>query len=477
METILAYLAVALVGALLGAVVTRLITTRTGESSIPRSLQQHFSPTSLGELLITERQFPLHMRADIQRALESLLAAEAYLVERLTGVRTQMSYFGFMNLAELMAEGSDATAVAPQYEQVDVGEERPVRCLQNGLWFVEMDDRPFTLFASQGNNGCGGAFYRIALATIDDDAGALMSEKFFEAIEAGVAGASSYRGKILSFEAKDDYSGQASGVTVHTLRTVTRDQLVLPPRTLELLERNVLEFVERRGQLKEFKQATKKGLLFYGPPGTGKTHTIHYLANELKEHTTLLIAAEQVQHLGEYMTLARLLQPSLVVIEDVDLIARDRAEMRNPLEEVLLNKLLNEMDGLREDAEILFVLTTNRPEKLEEALASRPGRIDQAIEFPTPGEIERDKLVRLYSAGVAIRDNVVESVVAKTENVSASFIKELTRKAIQSHITHGRSGELDGQDLEFALDELLFRGGSLNLKLLGVQRPTPVASD
>ena len=46
-----------------------------------------------------------------------------------------------------------------------------------------------------------------------------------------------------------------------------------------------------------------------------------------------------------------------------------------------LNKLLNEMDGLREDAEILFILTTNRPEQLEPALASRPGRIDQAIEF------------------------------------------------------------------------------------------------
>jgi ATP-dependent 26S proteasome regulatory subunit len=62
-------------------------------------------------------------------------------------------------------------------------------------------------------------------------------------------------------------------------------------------------------------------------------------------------------------------------------------------EEPLLNKLLNEMDGLKQDADILFVLTTNRPEQLESALAGRPGRIDQAIEVPLPDEIGRGKLV------------------------------------------------------------------------------------
>jgi SpoVK/Ycf46/Vps4 family AAA+-type ATPase len=61
------------------------------------------------------------------------------------------------------------------------------------------------------------------------------------------------------------------------------------------------------------------------------------------------------------MNLARLLQPSMVVIEGVDLIARDREQMGS-CEEPLLNKLLNEMDGLKEDADILFVLATNRPE-------------------------------------------------------------------------------------------------------------------
>lgn len=62
---------------------------------------------------------------------------------------------------------------------------------------------------------------------------------------------------------------------------------------------------------------------------------------------------------------------------------------------MLRNKLLNEMDGLGEDAEMIFILTTNRPDQLEPALAPRPGRIDRAIEFPLPDDIGRATLARL----------------------------------------------------------------------------------
>src|SRR5688572_12792394 len=61
----------------------------------------------------------------------------------------------------------------------------------------------------------------------------------------------------------------------------------------------------------------------------------------------------------------------------------------------LLFELLNQMDGLAEDADVLFVLTTNRPDVLEPALAARPGRIDQAIEIPLPDAECRRRLLEL----------------------------------------------------------------------------------
>jgi ATP-dependent 26S proteasome regulatory subunit len=278
------------------------------------------------------------------------------------------------------------------------------------------------------------------------------------------------RGKVLSLEAAEhEYSGQGAGIKVHRLRTVTREQVILPRKTLELLERNIIQFVQQRQRLAQFRQATKKGILFYGPPGTGKTHTLHYLAGTLTGHTTLLISAEQVGSLAEYMTLARLLQPSIVVLEDADLIARERTDMKSPCEEVLLNKLLNEMDGLKEEADILFILTTNRPEALEAALTSRPGRIDQAIEFPLPDDDGREKLIRLYSQGVEIAPEVVQSVVKRTAKVSAAFIKELMRRSVQFHLERTDSRCIELPDVENALEEMLFSGGSLNLKLLGAE--------
>ena len=88
--------------------------------------------------------------------------------------------------------------------------------------------------------------------------------------------------------------------------------------------------------------------------------------------------------LSEYMLLARLLQPSIVVIEDADLIGRDRRTMNSTCEEVILNKLLNEMDGLKPDAHILFILTTNRPEMLEAAWPRDPAASTRPSSFPCP---------------------------------------------------------------------------------------------
>ena len=119
--------------------------------------------------------------------------------------------------------------------------------------------------------------------------------------------------------------------------------------------------------------STQKGLLFHGAPGTGKTHCIRYLSGRLQGHTTLLITAEQAGLLAEYMSLARLLQPALVVIEDADLIARDRDDTGSACDEVMLNQLLNELDGLREKADVFFVFTTNRPE-IPRSGARQPSR-------------------------------------------------------------------------------------------------------
>jgi hypothetical protein len=434
------------------------------------ALNWHFAGVPRDQLVATSRQFPGHMRADLQVALDRLFSAPI----RFFGIHERHRY-ETLSIATLTRDDREAPAIAPaQYIDVDVGENAPVKCLHNGLWLCQTDKLRHAVLLSSHREYGSESGTRIEIAVPAGAAGAQFVQRCFSELENAVQAAGCYRGKVLSLDIDSDYRGRAKGVMVHKLPPVRREEVILPDATLKLLDRNVLGFVGSRDQLRRLGQSTRKGILLYGPPGTGKTHTIRYLASNLPGHTTLIITAAQVALLAQYMNLARLLQPIMVVIEDVDLIARDRNAMGS-CEEPLLNALLNEMDGLKQDADILFVLTTNRPEQLESALASRPGRIDQAIEVSLPDDIGRTKLVRLYGRGLPLDNTVVGEATQRSQGVSAAFIKELMRRIAQASIARDGGTTVVTDDISEALDDMLFAGGKLNVKLLGGAALEPAA--
>jgi ATP-dependent Clp protease adapter protein ClpS len=427
------------------------------------ALAWHFVGIAPDQLVATSRQFPGHMRADLQVAIDRLFSASPI---RFFGIHERHRY-ETLSIATLTRDDREAPAIAPaQYVDVDIGESAPVKCLHNGLWLCQTDNLRYAVLLSSHREYAHESGTRIEIAVPAGAAGAEFVQHCFSELENAVQAAGCYRGKVLSLDIDADYRGRAKGVMVHKLPPVRREEVILPDATLKLLDRNVLGFVGSREQLRRLGQSTRKGILLYGPPGTGKTHTIRYLASNLPGHTTLIITGAQIALLAQYMNLARLLQPTMVVIEDVDLIARDRNTMGS-CEEPLLNRLLNEMDGLKQDADILFILTTNRPEQLESALASRPGRIDQAIEVPLPDDVGRNKLVRLYGRALPLGDAVVGEAARRSNGVSAAFIKELMRRIAQASIARDGGTTVVSDDIGEALDDMLFAGGKLNVKLLG----------
>lgn len=443
---------------------------------LARYLQRHFGSTALSTLAVTERQFAGRLRVDLQQALDRYLQDHAKIDETFGIFMNDANMFG-MSLSALMTNDKTAGAVPLQYDEFDVGEDAPVRCLGNTMWLLHGGQNRYAVLLSKVFDFRTPAKIRIDVAAPNNPQAAEFTRGLYDALETAARTASSYRGKVLSMESTEAYTGQATGITVHRLQPVAREDVILPAATLDLLERNVLSFVKQRPALARLGQSARKGLLFHGPPGNGKTHTIHYLIHELAEHTTLLISAEQVGELAEYMALARLLQPSIVVLEDVDLIARDRDYSGSPCQESLLNKLLNEMDGLKADAEIMFILTTNRPEALEDALAARPGRVDQAIEFPSPDAAGREKLARLYAGTVELPAEALRMIVDRTEGVSAAFIKELMRRALQFHLEQTGEPGMETADVINALDELITTSGRLNRRLLGFSEAQPRLRD
>jgi ATP-dependent 26S proteasome regulatory subunit len=210
---------------------------------------------------------------------------------------------------------------------------------------------------------------------------------------------------------------------------------------MDAVDRNVLGFLRHREALRTAGRATRHGVLLYGPPGTGKTLVTRYLARSCSPCTVLLLSGRQYAFLRPTCQLARLLAPSVVVLEDADLIAAKRDKNRHA---PLLHELMDEMDGLGPDVDCVFLLTTNRPESLEPALVARPGRIDQAIYFPLPDLECRRRLFTRFGVGLDVSAIDLAPLLARTEGASPAFLKELFRRARCERSNEGRVASLCG---------------------------------
>jgi ATP-dependent 26S proteasome regulatory subunit len=240
---------------------------------------------------------------------------------------------------------------------------------------------------------------------------------------------------------------------------------------LERIERHIIGIADWSAELLGADQHLKRGLLLHGPPGTGKTHTVRYLTGRLAGITVILLTGASIRFINEAAALARRLQPSMVVLEDVDLVATDRDY--TPDGNPLLFSLLDAMDGVGADADVTFMLTTNRADILEVALADRPGRVDLAVEIPRPDAQCRERLLRVYARDLTV-DADLEQVAAGTEGITASFIKEMIRRTVLTSLRAGeRPPVLRGAHFADVLADMNSEHQALTRSLLGAGAEGP----
>ena len=273
---------------------------------------------------------------------------------------------------------------------------------------------------------------------------------------------SALRGQVLSFSGSP-YEPQHAGITFLHRPAVSAADVVLPAGALERIVRHVVGVGAHADRLARSGQHLKRGVLLYGPPGTGKTHTVRHLVARAEGTTVVLLSGQSLALVSTAAHLARAMAPALVVLEDCDLVAQDRGH--DPGERPLLFQLLDAMDGLDGDADVAFLLTTNRVDLLERALSQRPGRIDLAVEVPLPDREAREALFALYGAELGLSREVLVEAAERTAGVTASFAKELLRRAVLLAAEAGR--DVADDDVRAALDELLSDAEQLTRSLLG----------
>ena len=438
------------------------------ESPLRARLSEHLG-LDPAELPVVSRQFLEWERANLQVALEAYLEEDGR-EHAYHGLPAQRGWhMGLAELAQAPERGPRAMAIvgaraSPQeHVTVQVGE-RTIVCVAAGLFTIADGERRLVAMVrtdQQGGPRSGGLVLE-AMARSRADA-----EGFLAEIARLMGVHNVYRGRVLEVAGVGPFG---LALEVRNLPAVQREGIVLPAGVLERIERHTVEFAEQAERLREAGRHVKRGLLLHGPPGTGKTLTAMYVANRMAERTVLILTGSGLRAIGPACAMARTLAPSMVVLEDVDLVALDRNEDQS---NALLFELLNEMDGMQEDLDVVFVLTTNRPDRLEPALAARPGRVDLAVELPLPDAPGRAALIDLYARGMELRAGDLSGAVARTEGVSPAFIRELLRRAALL-ASEGTTGPLivESRHLDGALDELTSERSSLTGRLLGREAAT-----
>jgi hypothetical protein len=457
-----------------GRLARRLITktvaaARAEDKSASRLLSEHLGIGAQASALPVARgSWPAYDRVNVQTALDVWLAADGR-EHRLVGL-TQYRHRDFALPDLLQGDRYGPGIGSVETESLPAGPGGLTRpCVQCGIYLTSDTDGPAALLVrGPERHGMQQGVNVEVVATPADRATHIVSEIRQLSMEHNV-----FRGHVVAFD-NEVFGGDGTALLSFLERPdVSRDQVVLPPDVLDGIERQVLGVARHAPRLMASGQHLRRGVLLYGVPGTGKTHTVRYLLGRLPGVTGVILSGRALGMIGQACSVARALQPSLVVVEDVDLIAEEREYHvgENPL----LFELLNEMDGLESDADVTFLLTTNRADLLEKALAARPGRVDHAAELPVPDAAARSALLRLYQGRLELDVTDLEPVIARTEGVTASFIKELLRRAalVAAEKDHdeddARGGPIRVTDahLAAALDQLLDVRSALTQALLG----------
>jgi hypothetical protein len=342
------------------------------------------------------------------------------------------------------------------FREMAIGARRQRQVVVFGLWLFTFEGRPVVVHQHAANPQFGRPAGLELIATDATTSGRLLSR-----IRELMREHSVLRGQVISF-ATDEFGGRPEGANFQERPSVEADDVILPSGVLSRIVDHAVGIGDYRDELLAAGRHLKRGLLLYGPPGTGKTHTVRHLIHRAVGSTVVLLTGPSFEYIGDAVELARTLQPAIIVLEDVDLVAEDR-ESFGP--QPLLLMLLDALDGLSGDADVAFLMTTNRVDLLEHALADRPGRVDLAVEIALPGPAERIRLLTLYGRELSLSTDAIAQAADRTDGTTASFAKELMRRTVLRAVKDHHP--VTDDDLAATLDELLSDRETLTRALLG----------
>ena len=216
----------------------------------------------------------------------------------------------------------------------------------------------------------------------------------------------------------------------------------LPSYEIMDILKDIDNFWNRVDVYKKYNFIHKRGILMYGEPGCGKSGIIQLISQQIIKNDGIVINIkdeEDVERFTSFIATFRKIEPNrplIVLLEDIDSLAGEGRSQTA--------RLLNILDGVKQIEGVVYIATTNYPEKLQERITNRPSRFDRRYKVELPNEEIRRAYINHKLSDDDLKNVDVDLWISKTEGMSLSHLKEV----VVSVIVMGRTFEETMDNLE-----------------------------
>lgn len=208
-----------------------------------------------------------------------------------------------------------------------------------------------------------------------------------------------------------------------------------------------------------------KGILMVGPPGTGKTLLAKAVVGEANVPFFSISGSDFVEmfvgtgasRVRDMFKTAQKSAPCIIFIDEIDAVGRQRGAGMgggNDEREQTLNQLLVEMDGMTDNAGIVVIAATNRPDVLDPALL-RSGRFDRRVTVSLPDIKGREAILQVHARNKKLANDVSLANLAKrTPGFSGADLANVLNEGAILAVRKNES-KVTMTDLDEAIDRVM----------------------